>query len=240
MSGKSECAACKKEIVGQVVKALEKTWHPEHFKCKKCNQQLATRKFFERGDDLYCEEDYLEMFAPHCAYCKGAIKEKCVKALDKTWHEEHFNCTHCGRKFGEDGFLEKDGKPYCRKDFAEIFSLKCGGCNKPINEKYISALKGQWHAQCFVCRDCGQTFEGGSFFDLDGKPYCEKHYHAKRGTLCGGCKKPISGQCVSAINQKYHPEHFVCHYCQKQLTTSNFKEKQEKPYCVECFQKLYG
>lgn len=34
---------------------------------------------------------------------------------------------------------------------------------------------------------------------LLGKPYCETHFHAKKGTLCAGCHKPISGRCVTAM-----------------------------------------
>ena len=34
---KGVCAACNKPIVGQVVTALGKTFHPEHFTCDHCN-----------------------------------------------------------------------------------------------------------------------------------------------------------------------------------------------------------
>jgi len=37
-------------------------------------------------------------------------------------------------------------------------------------------------------------FQGGSFFVHEGMPYCEIHYHAKRGSLCAGCHKPITGR----------------------------------------------
>ena len=37
-------------------------------------------------------------------------------------------------------------------------------------------------------------FQGGSFFVHEGMPYCEIHYHAKRGSLCAGCHKPITGE----------------------------------------------
>jgi paxillin len=51
---------------------------------------------------------------------------------------------------------------------------------------------------CFVqMKDCRTPFQGGSFFDHEGQPYCETHYHAKRGTLCAGCHKPISGTLIN-------------------------------------------
>merc|ERR1719495_1414554 len=45
---KGVCAACSKPIVGQVITALGHTWHPEHFTCSHCNQELGTMNFFER------------------------------------------------------------------------------------------------------------------------------------------------------------------------------------------------
>ncbi|XP_076369223.1 leupaxin-like isoform X3 [Tachypleus tridentatus] len=239
-TAKGQCAACKKTIVGQVITALGQTWHPEHFTCKKCGLELGTMNFFEREGEPYCEGDYHKIFAPRCGYCEEPIQDKCVTALDKTWHLDHFFCAHCRRPFGDDGFHEKDGKPYCRKDFFDIFAPKCGGCNKPIKDNYISALNGQWHSECFVCKDCGQSFNGGSFYDHEGQPYCETHYHAKRGSLCAGCKKPIAGRCITAMFRKFHPEHFVCSFCLKQLNKGTFKEHGDKPYCHACFGKLYG
>ena len=67
------CNACEKPIVGQVITALGKTWHPEHFTCNHCNQELGTRNFFERDGQPYCELDYHNLFSPRCAYCNGAI-----------------------------------------------------------------------------------------------------------------------------------------------------------------------
>ncbi|XP_015604388.1 leupaxin isoform X3 [Cephus cinctus] len=234
------CSACEKPIVGQVITALGKTWHPEHFTCTHCNQELGTRNFFEREGHPYCEPDYHNLFSPRCAYCNGPILDKCVTALEKTWHTEHFFCAQCGKQFGEDGFHERDGKPYCREDYFDMFAPKCGGCNRAIMENYISALNSQWHPDCFVCRDCRQKFQGGSFFDHEGLPYCETHYHAKRGSLCAGCHKPITGRCITAMFRKFHPEHFVCAFCLKQLNKGTFKEQNDKPYCHGCFDKLFG
>ncbi|XP_069990483.1 transforming growth factor beta-1-induced transcript 1 protein isoform X21 [Penaeus vannamei] len=234
------CSACDKPIVGQVITALGKTWHPEHFTCAHCNQELGTKNFFERDGRPYCEVDYHNLFSPRCAYCNGPILDKCVTALDTTWHPEHFFCAQCGNTFGDDGFHEKDGKPYCRDDYFNMFAPKCGGCNAPIMDNYISALNAQWHPECFVCRDCRQPFNGGSFFDHEGMPYCETHYHAKRGSLCAGCHKPITGRCITAMFRKFHPEHFVCSFCLKQLNKGTFKEQNDKPYCHGCFDKLFG
>ncbi|KZS03569.1 putative Paxillin [Daphnia magna] len=89
-------------------------------------------------------------------------------------------------------------------------------------------------------RDCNMLFQGGSFFVHEGMPYCEIHYHAKRGSLCAGCHKPITGRCITAMFKKFHPEHFVCSYCLKQLKKGTFKEQGDKPYCHGCFERLFG
>ena len=47
----------------------------------------------------------------------------------------------------------------------------------------------QWHPGCFVCKECGSPFHDGAFFEHEGHPYCETHYHALRGSLCAGCHK---------------------------------------------------
>ncbi|KAF0766838.1 paxillin-like isoform X6 [Aphis craccivora] len=212
------CTACDKAIVGQVITALGKTWHPEHFTCNHCSQELGTRNFFEREGRPYCEPDYHNLFSPRCAYCNGPIldvstaslktapstvplifdacggvgtaivvtcnkdfvhsngheRAKCVTALEKTWHTEHFFCAQCGKQFGEEGFHEREGRPYCRDDYFDMFAPKCGGCSKPIMENYVSALSTQWHSSCFVCRDCKLPVTGKSFYAIEGKPACAK------------------------------------------------------------------
>ncbi|RVE68579.1 hypothetical protein OJAV_G00093280 [Oryzias javanicus] len=237
---KGVCGACCKPIVGQVVTAMGRTWHPEHFVCTHCQEEIGSRNFFEREGQPYCEKDYHNLFSPRCYYCNGPILDKVVTALDRTWHPEHFFCAQCGSFFGPEGFHEKDGKAYCRKDYFDMFAPKCGGCARAILENYISALNCLWHPECFVCRECFTPFVNGSFFEHDGQPYCEVHYHERRGSLCSGCQKPITGRCITAMAKKFHPEHFVCAFCLKQLNKGTFKEQNDKPYCHGCFVKLFS
>ncbi|XP_068094817.1 paxillin isoform X3 [Hyperolius riggenbachi] len=236
---KGVCGACKKPIAGQVVTAMGRTWHPEHFVCTHCQEEIGSRNFFERDGQPYCEKDYHNLFSPRCFYCNGPILDKVVTALDRTWHPEHFFCAQCGAFFGPEGFHERDGKAYCRKDYFDMFAPKCGGCTHAILENYISALNTLWHPECFVCRECFTPFINGSFFEHDGQPYCEVHYHERRGSLCSGCQKPITGRCITAMGKKFHPEHFVCAFCLKQLNKGTFKEQNDKPYCQNCFIKLF-
>ncbi|KRZ11130.1 Regulator of G-protein signaling rgs-2 [Trichinella zimbabwensis] len=64
--------------------------------------------------------------------------------------------------------------------------------------------------------------------------------------ICAACKQPILGPCITALApnstkaQKYHPSHFVCSYCMKPLNLKGtYREHERKPYCHECFYRLY-
>uniref|UniRef100_A0A8C9NZS4 Paxillin n=1 Tax=Spermophilus dauricus TaxID=99837 RepID=A0A8C9NZS4_SPEDA len=221
---KGVCGACKKPIAGQVVTAMGKTWHPEHFVCTHCQEEIGSRNFFERDGQPYCEKDYHNLFSPRCYYCISG-HDKVVTALDRTWHPEHFFCAQCGAFFGPEGFHEKDGKAYCRKDYFDMFAPKCGGCARAILENYISALNTLWHPECFVCRVRNPIFQHQSFW---------QHSHSP----CLGTQES-NLSCITAMAKKFHPEHFVCAFCLKQLNKGTFKEQNDKPYCQNCFLKLF-
>ncbi|NXH43638.1 LPXN protein, partial [Dicaeum eximium] len=233
------CAACPKPIAGKVLTALGKTWHPEHFTCARCGRELDKGPFFEQGGQAFCEEDYHWAFSPRCVYCAGPIREKVLTALEQTWHPEHFFCAHCGKVFGDEGFLEHNGKPYCHQDFLAMFAPKCQGCEHPVMDNYLWALQGVWHTECFVCTECLTGFTGGSFFELEGRPYCELHFHLRQGTICHGCGHPVTGRCIMAAGRRYHPEHFVCTYCLGRLHKGTFLECGDKMYCQPCHDKLF-
>lgn len=88
-------------------------------------------------------------------------------------------------------------------------------------------------------QDCLSGFASGSFFELEGRPYCETHFHQRQGSVCHGCGRPVTGRCVTAAGRKYHPEHFICAYCLGQLHKGSFRERGDKMYCQACHDKLF-
>ncbi|TSY41746.1 Metalloprotease TIKI2 [Bagarius yarrelli] len=72
-TAKGQCASCGKGIAGKMITALGQVWHPEHFVCVACKEELGTKGFFERDGKPYCETDYQNTFSPRCAYCQGPI-----------------------------------------------------------------------------------------------------------------------------------------------------------------------
>ncbi|KAI0918554.1 hypothetical protein AcV5_002512 [Taiwanofungus camphoratus] len=120
----------------------------------------------------------------------------------RTYHEQHFFCAECGDPFltpsspsrgppgeqtfsgdgtfaggAEDdvGFTVYRGHPYCEACHVRLRLPKCKKCRKPIRDgkRAVEALGGKWCWECFVCASCERPFENPSFFQRDGKPFCE-------------------------------------------------------------------
>jgi len=65
--------------------------------------------------------------------------------------------------------------------------------------------------------------------------------------ICAYCSEEIDGAILTALApnsdraQKFHPHHFMCCYCQKALNLrGTYREHIRRPYCHECFYKLYN
>lgn len=94
----------------------------------------------------------------------------------------------------------------------------CKSCGEAITGKSISSadgrLTGRYHKACFVCATCREPFAGTTFYVLGDKPYCERHYHALNGSLCGTCDRGIEGQYLEEDGgRKHHIGCFRCRDC---------------------------
>jgi len=234
---KGECPTCNRAVIGEAIAALGRVWHPEHFVCCVDDKEIGQEPYYTWKDTIYCRSHYEELFSPECAVCGGAILENLIQAMNKSFHAHCFVCASCNCPV-LDNFHEHEEKPYCPDCYAECVAPKCLSCNNAILNQYIAALDGYWHPECFICHEpgCG-PFLRGSFFEYNGKPYCELCYLAKKGGACAVCQKPINGKCVSALGKRYHPECFVCTFCKQTLTQAIFKEHNQKPFCHVCHKK---
>ncbi|XP_070557780.1 leupaxin-like [Ptychodera flava] len=112
----------------------------------------------------------------------------------------------------------------------------CSKCDEKISGTVITALTKKWHPECFECTTCKQNLRGKMFFkDAAGKPLCEKHGAPK----CKDCGEPVIGATVSALNEKWHRECFVCEKCKKQFEDGIFSVKDGKPYCRKDYEKEF-
>ncbi len=69
---------------------MGKYWHPEHFACGNCHQELGTQPFFEYEGMPHCDKCYKGMFCPRCAKCDKPIMDRIITALAKKWHPDCF------------------------------------------------------------------------------------------------------------------------------------------------------
>lgn len=112
---------------------------------------------------------------PPCARCGEQIRGAGLKALGAAWHKDCFVCTHCGQPF-TGKILQKDGNPYCENDFRTLFggsqARNCRACGERITGPFMKALNGFWHADHFVCRECGGSVSEG-YYEKDDWPHCK-------------------------------------------------------------------
>lgn len=69
-----------------------------------------------------------------CAACKKPILAKVLDALGQQWHPEHFTCASCDMELSNTTYYESNGRPYCEKDYHELYAPRCAYCNGPILE----------------------------------------------------------------------------------------------------------
>lgn len=200
-----------------------------------------------------------------CGVCKKAVGMEGCTAFGKVYHKECFKCCVCKKRI--DGkFFEKNGKPYCEKDWAKV-TEECCVCKQPIKGDCIESGKKFYHPlcmRCFVCGDAlrGQyfTFEGepicerdyklraekchecgepiiGTCYTLNEKNYCEEHYRAKCDS-CPKCGEQIIGHMVRTNTAAFHPECFSCVGCGKDLSHDQFIMTDDKTiFCSDCHAK---
>ncbi|XP_075703718.1 transforming growth factor beta-1-induced transcript 1 protein-like, partial [Rhinoderma darwinii] len=146
-----------------------------------------------------------------CESCQRPIAGQVVTALGHTWHPEHFACAHCKSLIGSTNFFEKDGRPYCEKDYFALYAPRCGSCDLPILQNLVTALGRTWHPEHFCCKICRKPIGEEGFHEKDDDPYCSLDYYRLFGTVCAGCSEPVKESYISALNGLWHPECFVCH-----------------------------
>ncbi|KFG86890.1 putative GTPase-activating protein of the rho/rac family (LRG1 protein) [Metarhizium anisopliae] len=94
----------------------------------------------------------------------------------------------------------------------------CKKCGEPLTGQFVRALDGTFHLDCFKCRDCGEIV-ASKFFPADDEngdgpyPLCETDYFRRLGLLCYQCGGALRGSYITALDRKYHVDHFTCSLC---------------------------
>uniref|UniRef100_A0A0N5C5N7 PDZ and LIM domain protein Zasp n=1 Tax=Strongyloides papillosus TaxID=174720 RepID=A0A0N5C5N7_STREA len=173
------CNQCRNEIHGAFVMTGGDTYCPEHFVCANvsCSRKLVNIGFVEEKGQRFCEVCFEKLIAPVCGKCSKPITGDCLNALQKQFHPHCFTCAHCMRPFGNAAFYMENGKPYCERDWNNLFTTKCVSCKFPIEagDRWVEALGSSFHSNCFCCVVCHVNLEGQSFYAKNNQPYCRIH-----------------------------------------------------------------
>ena len=213
------CSSCKQATSEEnafFIEPLSQYFHPDCFRCCKCNCSFSTENpFIPYNGKPFCERDFVALGAI-CNACNVPIKGRALFALDKNWHPEHFTCCECKKQVSK-GFFEYEGGVYCENDYKRKI-LKCQVCKKSIgNYPFVTGLNGPIHKSCLECMfGNGKCTASASskFYLLDGNPICEYHFHQERNTLCPACDTAINGYCAEVDeNTRFHRECWTCAAC---------------------------
>lgn len=210
------CASCKETIVEKKhIKAMDKFYHEEHFNCAVCSVDLSEVPVYTREDDIYCESDFKAKFLAKCAQCSQYIEDDCLKAMERMWHPEHFQCTSCQTIISSDmSYRSKDCQPYCEACYAAAVLPKCDNCSKPILDRVLSVKDFNNKEEQHFCSDC---------------------YHNSVLPKCARCTQPITDKALKAFDKQWHVGCFVCVDCKTTFEGSrNFYSLSGQPICGPC------
>ncbi|KFA64461.1 hypothetical protein S40285_01023 [Stachybotrys chlorohalonatus IBT 40285] len=113
----------------------------------------------------------------------------------------------------------------------------CKKCGEPLTGQFVRALDGTFHLDCFRCRDCGEIV-ASKFFPADDEngegqyPLCETDYFRRLGLLCYQCGGALRGSYITALDRKYHVDHFTCSQCSTVFgAQDSYYEHDGSVYC---------
>ncbi|KAF9909408.1 hypothetical protein BX616_011173 [Lobosporangium transversale] len=112
----------------------------------------------------------------------------------------------------------------------------CAQCELQMQGSFVRALGATYHLNCFKCLDCDQIV-ASKFFPITeptGRQYplCERDYFRRLGLVCHSCGEALRGSYITALDNKYHIEHFTCSICPTVFgPRDSYYEHDGKVYC---------
>ncbi|XP_065184864.1 actin-binding LIM protein 3-like isoform X1 [Sycon ciliatum] len=161
----TRCQGCGDFVEGDVVVALDKTYHQRCFICHSCGKGFPPGESVTmQGDECICENCFnssSDQNERRCAGCEEEIKSgQALLALNKQWHVLCFRCQHCGDMLSSE-YMGRNGQPYCVRDYHTLFGVKCAACNCFITGRVLQAGENFYHPHCSQCVKCGGSFGEG-------------------------------------------------------------------------------
>ncbi|XP_049341057.1 LIM and senescent cell antigen-like-containing domain protein 1 [Astyanax mexicanus] len=202
-------------------------------------------KVYKEFCDFYVRSNMASALANAiCELCKAGFSpaEKIVNSNGELYHEQCFVCAQCFQQFPEGLFYEFEGRKYCEHDFQMLFAPCCNQCGEFIIGRVIKAMNNSWHPDCFCCDICQAVLADIGFAKNAGRHLCRPCHIRERACslgkyVCQKCHAMIEEQPLMFRNDPYHPDHFNCSNCGKELT-ADAKELKNELYCLPCHDKM--
>ncbi|CAH7099149.1 Lims2 [Phodopus roborovskii] len=179
-----------------------------------------------------------------CQRCQARFSptERIVNSNGELYHEHCFVCAQCFRPFPEGLFYEFEGRKYCEHDFQMLFAPCCGFCGEFVIGRVIKAMNTNWHPGCFRCELCDVELADLGFVKNAGRHLCRPCHSREKAKglgkfICQRCHLAIDEQALMFKNDPYHPDHFSCSHCGKELT-ADARELKGELYCLPCHDKM--
>ncbi|KAK2519476.1 Lims1 [Columba guinea] len=192
----------------------------------KLQRRHSDIKLYKEFCDFYARFNMANALANAiCERCRGgfAPAEKIVNSNGELYHEQCFVCAQCFQQFPEGLFYESHlmyGPPAYNSQMTWLFKICAVG--------FIVEAQGfLWWMNCWVihkrhlCRPCHNREKARGL----GKYICQK------------CHAIIDEQPLIFKNDPYHPDHFNCANCGKELT-ADARELKGELYCLPCHDKM--
>ncbi|XP_063160985.1 LIM and senescent cell antigen-like-containing domain protein 1 isoform X4 [Candoia aspera] len=211
----------------------------------KLQRRHSDVKVYKEICDFYAKFNMANALAnAMCERCRGgfASAEKIVNSNGELYHEQCFVCAQCFQQFPEGLFYEFEGRKYCEHDFQMLFAPCCHQCGEFIIGRVIKAMNNSWHPECFCCDICQQVLADIGFVKNAGRHLCRPCHNREKARglgkyICQKCHAIIDEQPLIFKNDPYHPDHFNCANCGKELT-AEARELKGELYCLPCHDKM--
>ncbi|KAG9352346.1 hypothetical protein JZ751_020759 [Albula glossodonta] len=106
-----------------------------------------------------------------CVGCGSQIHDQYILRVspDLEWHAACLKCADCNQYLDETcTCFVRDGKTYCKRDYARLFGIKCAKCNLGFSSSdlVMRARDNVYHIECFRCSVCSRQLLSGDEFSL--------------------------------------------------------------------------
>ncbi|KAJ3058460.1 hypothetical protein HDU98_005438, partial [Podochytrium sp. JEL0797] len=158
-----------------------------------------------------------------CGTCQQPVVGQSVRALGLFYHMECFCCKECRVPVADKFFplyaKSHDGTPslpalYCERHYFALHGLLCDKCGQALRGPHINALGKKFHLDHFTCTVCPKVFrQHDSYYEREGKVYCQFHYSVLFAAKCGGCQTAVLKKFVEmkkeGVLYQWHPQCYM-------------------------------